>query len=50
MRWQVGDVTVTKVPEVEMHWPFSALLPEVTEEVIDAIRGCGRTSSTSGAA
>lgn len=27
LTWQVGDITVTKVTEMEVHWPFSALLP-----------------------
>ena len=25
--WSVGDVTVTKVLEMEVHWPFKSLLP-----------------------
>jgi len=33
--WQVGDVTITKVPEMEPHWPFSAILPGA-EELIAA--------------
>jgi glyoxylase-like metal-dependent hydrolase (beta-lactamase superfamily II) len=37
MRWQVGDVRISKVTEVELHWPFSALLPEVTEEIAERI-------------
>ena len=32
--WNVGDVSITKVLEMEKHWPFSALLPGA-EEVID---------------
>jgi glyoxylase-like metal-dependent hydrolase (beta-lactamase superfamily II) len=36
MRWQVGDATITKVLEKELHWPFSALLPDVTPELIDS--------------
>src|SRR6185436_9288508 len=35
MRWQVGEATITKVLEKEVHWPFSALLPDVTPEMID---------------
>lgn len=35
-RWQIGNVRVTKVEEVELHWPFKALLPEVTPELIEA--------------
>ena len=34
--WQVGDVAVTKVLEIEKHWPFSALLPGA-EGVIDEL-------------
>ena len=34
--WQVGDVSVTKVLEMEKHWPFSALLPGA-EDVIDEL-------------
>ncbi len=32
--WQIGDVSITKVLEMEKHWPFSALLPGA-EEVVD---------------
>ncbi len=32
--WQIGEVVVTKVLEIEKHWPFSALLPGA-EDVID---------------
>ncbi len=32
--WQIGDVSITKVLEMEKHWPFSALLPGA-EEVAD---------------
>ena len=32
--WNIGDVSITKVLEMENHWPFSALLPGA-EEVID---------------
>jgi glyoxylase-like metal-dependent hydrolase (beta-lactamase superfamily II) len=35
-RWQIGDVTITKIQEVELHWPFTALLPDFTPELIDA--------------
>jgi glyoxylase-like metal-dependent hydrolase (beta-lactamase superfamily II) len=35
MQWHVGDATITKVLEVELHWPFSALLPDVTPELLD---------------
>ena len=35
-RWKVGDATVTKVVECVQKWPFSALLPDVTEEMLDA--------------
>jgi glyoxylase-like metal-dependent hydrolase (beta-lactamase superfamily II) len=35
MRWQVGDVTITKVPEVELHWPWRALLPDVDDALVD---------------
>ena len=35
-RWQVGNVRISKVPEIEMHWPFKALLPEVTPELLEA--------------
>ena len=35
MSWQIGDVSVTKVPEIEPHWPFSAILPG-GEDLIDA--------------
>ena len=34
--WHVGDVPVTKVLEIEKHWPFSALLP-CAEDVIDEL-------------
>ncbi len=32
--WQIGDVSIAKVLEMEKHWPFSALLPGA-EEVVD---------------
>ena len=32
--WNIGDVSITIVLEMEKHWPFSALLPGA-EEVID---------------
>ena len=32
--WQIGDVSITKVLEMEKHWPFSALLPGA-EGVVD---------------
>ena len=32
--WQIGDVSITKVLEMEKHWPFSALLPGA-EDVVD---------------
>ena len=31
--WQIGDVSITKVLEMEKHWPFSALLPGAEEAV-----------------
>ncbi|MDH4145992.1 MAG: MBL fold metallo-hydrolase [Acidimicrobiia bacterium] len=34
MKWQIGDVTITKVLEAELHWPFRALLPEVDEALV----------------
>ncbi|HCB34626.1 MAG TPA: MBL fold metallo-hydrolase [Acidimicrobiaceae bacterium] len=34
MTWQVGDVTVTKLTELEMHWPFHVLLPGA-EDLLD---------------
>jgi len=37
MKWKIGDVTITKVLEKEMHWPFKALLPAATEEVVDGV-------------
>jgi glyoxylase-like metal-dependent hydrolase (beta-lactamase superfamily II) len=37
MHWQVGDVRITKVIETELHWPFKALLPGATEEVVDSV-------------
>jgi glyoxylase-like metal-dependent hydrolase (beta-lactamase superfamily II) len=33
--WQIGDVKVTKVQEIEAQWPFKALLPG-GEDLIDA--------------
>jgi glyoxylase-like metal-dependent hydrolase (beta-lactamase superfamily II) len=33
-RWQIGDVRITKVPEVELHWPWRALVPDVTPELL----------------
>lgn len=35
-RWQIGDVRITKVPEVELHWPWKALVPAVTPELLEA--------------
>lgn len=32
--WQIGDVSITKVLEMEKHWPFSSLLPGA-EEIVD---------------
>src|SRR5215204_2503291 len=37
MHWQVGDARITKVIETELHWPFKALLPGVTEEMVDSV-------------
>jgi len=34
VKWQIGDVTITKVLEAELHWPFRALLPEVDEALV----------------
>jgi glyoxylase-like metal-dependent hydrolase (beta-lactamase superfamily II) len=35
-RWQIGDVRITKVIETELHWPFGALLPGATPELVAA--------------
>ena len=33
--WSIGNVEITKVLEMEKHWPFSALLPGADEVVDD---------------
>ena len=33
--WNIGNVEITKVLEMEKHWPFSALLPGADEVVDD---------------
>jgi glyoxylase-like metal-dependent hydrolase (beta-lactamase superfamily II) len=35
-RWQIGDVRITKVPETVLHWPWKALVPAVTPELLAA--------------
>jgi glyoxylase-like metal-dependent hydrolase (beta-lactamase superfamily II) len=35
--WQVGNVRITKIVEVEMHWRFGALFPDVTPEMVAAL-------------
>ncbi len=35
--WKIGDVTVTSVVEIEQHWKFAWLLPDVTDDDIEAI-------------
>ena len=37
MQWSVGDVTITKITETVLYWPFSALLPDVTDELLDEV-------------
>jgi glyoxylase-like metal-dependent hydrolase (beta-lactamase superfamily II) len=37
LSWQVGDVRVTRVMETVMYWPFGALLPDATPEVVDSV-------------
>jgi glyoxylase-like metal-dependent hydrolase (beta-lactamase superfamily II) len=32
--WQIGDVTITKVTEMEQRWPGTALIPRATKEAI----------------
>jgi glyoxylase-like metal-dependent hydrolase (beta-lactamase superfamily II) len=32
--WQIGDVKITKVLEMEQHWPGLALLPNATKEAV----------------
>ena len=34
MRWKIGDVTVTKVVELEQELPLKGLLPAATEEAL----------------
>lgn len=34
--WQIGDVRITRVVETEVNWPFTALLPEVTPDLVEA--------------
>jgi glyoxylase-like metal-dependent hydrolase (beta-lactamase superfamily II) len=34
LSWKVGEARITKVVECVQKWPFSALLPEVTEELL----------------
>lgn len=34
-RWKIGDVTITKVPEMEVHWPFHALFPDFTPDLLE---------------
>jgi glyoxylase-like metal-dependent hydrolase (beta-lactamase superfamily II) len=36
-RWRVGDVTVTKVVECVQKWPFEALLPGASEDVVGSL-------------
>jgi glyoxylase-like metal-dependent hydrolase (beta-lactamase superfamily II) len=33
--WQIGDISITKVVELESEWPFHALLPDATDVVQD---------------
>ena len=33
-RWQIGDVRITKVTETVLHWPWKALVPDVTPELL----------------
>jgi glyoxylase-like metal-dependent hydrolase (beta-lactamase superfamily II) len=35
--WTIGDVTVTSIIELDQHWRFAWLLPDVTDELIDEI-------------
>jgi glyoxylase-like metal-dependent hydrolase (beta-lactamase superfamily II) len=35
--WTIGDVTVTSIIEIDQHWRFAWLLPEVTEADVDQI-------------
>jgi glyoxylase-like metal-dependent hydrolase (beta-lactamase superfamily II) len=35
-RWQIGDVRITKIPETMLHWPWKALVPGVTPELLAA--------------
>ncbi|MCP3989872.1 MAG: MBL fold metallo-hydrolase [Actinomycetia bacterium] len=35
--WTIGDVTVTSIIELDQHWKFAWLLPDVTEADIDAV-------------
>ncbi|MEZ5265034.1 MAG: MBL fold metallo-hydrolase [Acidimicrobiia bacterium] len=34
-RWQIGNVRITKVYETEVHWPWRALVPAVTPELLE---------------
>ncbi len=34
LQWQVGDATISKITEIELDWPFSALLPDA-DQVVD---------------
>ena len=36
LQWTIGDVTITRVQEIELHWPFTALLPDATPEMVEA--------------
>ncbi|MCP5025846.1 MAG: MBL fold metallo-hydrolase [Actinomycetia bacterium] len=36
-RWTIGDVTITSIIEVEQHWKWEWLLPEVTPEIHEPI-------------
>ena len=35
--WTIGDVTITSIIEMDHHWKFAWLLPDVTPADIDAI-------------
>jgi glyoxylase-like metal-dependent hydrolase (beta-lactamase superfamily II) len=39
MQWQVGEVTVTKVFEKMLRWPFAALLPDVDDALVAEVGG-----------
>ena len=35
--WTIGDVTVTSIIEIEQHWKFAWLLPDVDDDAIAAV-------------